>query len=207
MDYNRHKKSSATYGGLVPLWVTAPSGVESGGIVVNTTLVDGEVLSGGTPVEYNPTTKAAKLLKTFKVKSATVDGTNTIVVIYRNDGKHVLHAGENIMVAPSTVDGTGKGVLVSAIDNSVPYETSFTVVTANFDSVAENTILCQAAGAGATVQPYAIVTDLTHETTVVGDQNDVGIAIGLKYLYSQVAPYYSTAILNLFGQTLKFATL
>lgn len=208
MGYNKHGQSSATYGKAVPVWVTDYSPrVESGGLVANTTLVHGEILSGGTPVEYNPTTKAAKLLKTFKVKSTTVDGTNTIITIYRNDGKHVLHANENVMVAPSTVDGTGKGHLVSAIDNSVAYETTFTVVTANFDAVTTGAILVQAASAGASVQMYAVPTDLTHETTEVDDQNYVGIVIGLKYLYSQVAPYYPKCILDLFGQSLKFATL
>lgn len=208
MAYNKHKQTSESFGGLVPLWVDDVSPrVESGGLIVNTTLVDGEILSGGTPVEYNHDTKAAKLLKSFKVKSATVDGTNTIVTIYRNDGKHVLNVGENIMVAPSTVAGTGKGVLVSAVDNSVAYETTFTVVTANFDAVTTGTILVQAAGAGASVQMYAIPTDLTHETTEVGDQNYVGVVIGLKYLYKQVAPYYPQCVLDLFGQSLKFATL
>ena len=208
MGYNSHNQTSATYGKSVPVWVDDVSPrVESGGLVANTTLVLGEVLSGGTPVEYNPTTKTAKLLKSFKVKSATVDGTNTIVTIYRNDGKHVLNVGENVMVAPSTVSGTGKGHLVSAIDNSVAYETTFTVVTANFGTVTTGTILVQAASAGASVQMYAIPTDLTHEETVVALQNYVGIVIGLKYLYSQVSPYYPQCVLDLFGQSLKFATL
>ena len=190
-NYNAYNSSSASYGGHSPVWVKIPKRLESGGLIDKTNLVEGEIISAASPFAFNTTTKAAKLLKIFKVKSATVVDTNTVIIVNYIGNLPKIHNGDMVMVLPSTLAGTGKAIEVTNLDLSVAGEASFTVVTANIDSVAANTYLVESssATAGSGKSLYCIPNTLSIDDTIVGDQNSIGLARGEKYLYENTAPY------------------
>jgi len=190
-DWNAYNSSSASYGGQVPVWVKTPKRLESGGLIDKTNLVEGEIISAASPFAFNTTTKAAKLLKIFKVKAVEVISTNTKITVYALGNLPKLHNGDFVMVLPSTLAGTGKAIEVTSLDLTVAGEASFTVVTANIDAVAVGTYLVQssatAAGSGKSI--YCVPNTLSIEDTIVGDQNSIGLARGEKYLYENTAPW------------------
>ena len=195
-DWNAYNSSSASYGGQVPVWVKIPKRLESGGLIDKTNLVEGEIISAASPFAFNTTTKAAKLLKIFKVKTATVVDTNTTITLYNLGNLPKVHNGDILMVLPSTLAGTGKAVAVASLDLTVAGEASFTVVTANIDSVAAGSYLVQSssttAGSGKSI--YCIPNTLSIDDTKVGDQNSIGLARGEKYLYENTAPWLPTIV-------------
>ena len=101
--WNQIKTTSAKVGGGVPVWAVQPERRISGGLLKNTLNV-GEKVSAGTPMYYDYATHEAKLLKCWKIKTATVDGANTNLVLYRTFLTPELYAGMNIMVAPLNID-------------------------------------------------------------------------------------------------------
>lgn len=185
--WNRYVSKSDQIGGGVPVWVEIPKDTVAGGMVVNQLKMD-EVLASGSPVEYDYKTKKAKILKCFKVTNVATSGANSVITILKTARTPQLYAGMNIMVAPSTIDGTGKSVTVTSVDESVDGEYKVTLVTANIDAVSNTSYLVEAASAGAAVQMFAIPNNLTKDDTVGGDQNTVGIPRGEKYLYENTIP-------------------
>lgn len=210
-NWNKYNQDSASYGGMVPIWVNQPSRAESGGFLTSTNLVEGEILSAGSPVEFNPLTHAAKILRIFKVKATAVVDTNTTITVYRMGNLPLLHNGDIVQVLGSTLAATGKAVAVADIDNSVDGETSFTVVTTAIDTVAEGAYLVQSASAsaGSGKSIYCTPNSLTIEDTVIGDQNSVGIAVGPKYIYENTAPWLPTIVKAAIPmlETAKFAEM
>lgn len=195
-NWNRYKSNKATYGGLVPVYVTAPSRVESGGMLVNINFSDGEIISAATPVAFDTATKLAKILKVFKVKATSVVDTNTVITVYQMGNLAKLNTGDIIMVVPATIAGTGKSVATGTINVSVADEATITVPTASIDAVIVGTYLAMAASAGTGKALYCQPTSLTLEDTVVGDSNSIGIAQGPKYVYSNTIPWLPTVIAN-----------
>ena len=204
-NWNSYNSNKATYGGLVPIWVKQPDRAESGGMLVKNNFVKGEIISAGTPVAFDTATKLAKILKVFKVTATSVVDTTTLITISQVGNLPKLNAGDIVMVVPSTIAGTGKGVAVSAIDTTVAGVTTFTVTTTSIDSVAVGTYLAQAESAGSGKALYCQPTSLTIEDTVVADKNSVGIAVGDKYVYANTIPWLPTVIANNI-KMLEFAT-
>jgi uncharacterized protein with beta-barrel porin domain len=190
-DWNAYNSSSASFGNSVPVWVKTPKRLESGGLIDKTNLVAGEIISAASPFAFNTTTKAAKLLKIFKVKAVEVISTDTKITVYAIGNLPKLHNGDFVMVLPSTLAGTGKAVAVASLDLTVEGEASFTVATANIDSVAAGTYLVQssATAAGSSKSIYCIPNTLSIDDTIVGNQNSIGLARGEKYLYENTAPW------------------
>lgn len=92
------------------------------------------------------------------------------------------------MVAPKTLTGKGKAVVVTDVDESESDLYKITVVTADIDTVKKDDFLIEASAVGASVAPFAIPNNLTKDDTVGGDQNTVGIPRGEKYLYENTIP-------------------
>ena len=193
--WNQIKTTSATVGGGVPVWAVQPERRISGGLLKNTLNV-GEKVSAGTPMYYDYATHEAKLLKCWKIKTVTVDGANTNLVLYRTFLTPELYAGMNIMVAPSTIAGTGKSVTVTAVNSSVEGQYSLTVVTANMDALAANGFLVEAASQGAAVAMYCQPNNLSIEDTIGGDQNLIGVPRGMKYVFENTIPVMPTVVKN-----------
>ena len=193
--WNQYKTTSNSVGGGVPVWAVQPERRISGGMVQNTLLV-GEKVSAGTPMYYDYTTHQAKLLKCWKIKTATVNGSNTDLVLYRTFLTPELRAGINIMVAPSTISGTGKSVTVTAVNSSVETEYSLSVVTANIDALVANGFLVEAASQGSAVQMYCQPDNLSIEDTIGGDQNSIGVPRGMKYVFENTIPFMPAVVKN-----------
>lgn len=182
MEWNRHSSTSSSVGGGLPVWSTFPKHREIGGMLQNT-LKDFEKLSAGTPLCYDPKAHTVKLLKCWKIKAKTSDATNTTITLYKTMLTPMLYAGINIMVAPSTVSGTGKSVTVTSVDESVAGEYKITVVTTNMDAINVNGFLVEAASQGSAVAMYCIPDNVSLEDTIGGTQNMVGVPEGMKCLY------------------------
>ena len=193
-QWNAYERKTATYGGSLPIWAELPDFVESGGLIANTNLTKGEIISGGSAVYFNTDTKEAKILKIFKVTATSTQSTNTLITVSQVGNLHKLNQGDAIMVLPSTIGGTGKSVATGSLDTSVDGQVTFTAVTANIDSVSVGTYLALSDGVSATAHLYCQPNSLTIDDTVVGDQNSVGIARGAKYVYSNTIPWLPAVI-------------
>lgn len=164
----------AEYGGGVPVWRHQPSWRMVGGFL-SSTFVKGELLHAASPVEYNAQTHVAKILKCFKVTAVDVSGTNTIISMANKFTTPLLYKGMNVMVAPSAIDGTGKGILVGDVDVATANTYKITVATADIDAVAVGSFIVEAEGAGSGKAMYAQPNTLLANDLVIGDSNTVSI--------------------------------
>lgn len=182
--YNQYVSTSAKVGGGTPVWVKFPERRLSGGMVKNLLRV-GEKVSAGTPVAYDYATHEAKLLKCFKIKTATVNGANTDLVLYRTFMTPELYSGMIIMVMPTTLAGTGKAVVVGTVTSNVETEYRVSLVTAEVDALAANGFLVESSStvAGAAKSIFCQPDTLSIEDTIGGDQNSLGIPVGYKYVF------------------------
>lgn len=195
--WNSYSRATYNVGSGVQIWAEPPKRYISGGMVVNKLDKD-EKLAGGSPVEFNIVDKTAKILRVFKVKATNVVDTNTIISVERAWDLPILKPGMVVMVMPNTITGTGKAVVVSAVDNSTEGVSKFTVPTADIDAVSAGKYLVESesATAGSGKKIYCLPTSLTLEDTVGGGQNSVGIALGPCTAFINVIPYLPDPIKN-----------
>jgi len=166
---------NSEFSGGTPVWVHTPSFRIVGGLLTST-FNKGELLHAGSPVQYDAQAHTAKILKCFDVTAVTVSGSNTIITVAKNMTTPELHAGMNIMVAPSTLAGTGKSVTLTAVDSiSVANSYVITVVTANIDAVTTSSYLVEAVSQGSAVAMYCQPNTLLGDDLIIGDQNTVSI--------------------------------
>lgn len=179
--FNRYSNSSQTVGGGAPVWVRIPE-KRVGGWLLENKLRDFEVLASGSPVEYDYKTHKAKVLKCFEV-SASSEG---VITLKKTARTPMLYAGMNVMVAPSSVTGTGTAVtLTSAMIAET--EDSY-ILTGSGLTASVGAFIVEAADAGSSKKMYAIPADLTIDDTVGGDQNSGGVASGIKIVYENMIP-------------------
>lgn len=193
--YNRKTSSTESYGGGIPVWSSHPLRREVGGIVQNS-LKQMEKVSAGTPLAYDSKAHTVKLLKCWKIKAKTSDAANTTITLVKTWLTPDLYAGINVMVAPSTISGTGKSVTVSAVDTSVAGEYKITVVTANVDAINVGGFLVEAASQGAAVNMYCQPDNVSLEDTIGGDQNFAGVPMGMKCIYENAIPAMPDVVKN-----------
>lgn len=109
-----------------------------------------------------------KLLKTYEVAKATTEATDT--AIYISSGKcaqgevfrHIPFVGDNIMVAPDKIDGTGTAVTVTKVEKTFDATDGKqdgwkVTLSATLGSLAKGDILVEAAEAGSSKK--AMVTN------------------------------------------------
>ena len=188
MAWNQQLTNKMSVGGGLPVWAVQPERRIAGGMVGNALKVGGKV-SAGSPVDFNYVTKVAKFLKCFKINTATVNALNTDLVIFKSFVTPQLYTGMVIMVMPATMTGTGKAVVVGAVtETAITYAT--TVVTADMDALAAGGFLVESSSAvaGAAKSIYCQPNNLSIEDTVVGDQNELGIPRGMKYVFENCIP-------------------
>lgn len=95
-----------------------PKDVVSGAYLLNKLRID-EVLASGSPVEYDYKNFKAKILKCFKVTKVKKSGANSDITLLKTARTPQLYSGMNLMVAPSNVEGTGIGVTITSVNESV----------------------------------------------------------------------------------------
>lgn len=186
--WNSQSTTSLTVGAGIPVWAKLPERRIAGGKVKNT-LVLGEKVSAGTPVAFDYTTKEAKFLKCWEIKTSTVDSTNTIVVLNKTFLTPALKAGDVVMVMPTTMTGTGKATVAGTV-TTADTEITLTFVTGDMDALTVGKFLVESssttAGSGKSI--YCQPTNLAIEDTIAGDQNELGIPLGIKYVFENCIP-------------------
>ena len=174
-------------GGMIPVYINAPLTRVGSGLLGNK-LKYMEKLSVGSPFEYNYKTRVSKILKCFEVKETSTSDTNTIITLKRTFLTPMLYPGMNLMVEPSTINGTGKAVTITSVDESKSNEYKITVPTADIDAVSKGKFLVEAEGSGSGKKMFCIPDNLTIKDTIGGDQNLLGVPYTRKYLYENCIP-------------------
>lgn len=193
---NTFGRRTATYGSGFPVWKGIPERVVGVGKLLNP-IIEGENFPIGSPCSLE-SGNGVKILPIWKVKATAVVDTNTTITVYRADGLFEIKAGQIIMVVPATIAGTGKAIAVTTVDNSVAGESSFTVVTANIDSVAVGTYLALSSSdvAGSGKSLYCQPTHLTYSQILIGAGDTVATAspVYKGYVFEKRIPYLPTVV-------------
>lgn len=180
---------------MIPVYLDAVKTRAGSGFIANK-LKYMEKIAAGSPFEYNYKTRVSKILKCFEVKSATASDANTIIVLKRTKLTPMLYPGMNLMVAPSSISGTGKAITVGDVDESKSNEYKITVVTANIDAVSAGDFLVEAEGSGTGKKMYCAPDNLTLKDTIGGDKNLLGVPRTTKYLYENCIPAMPAVVKN-----------
>ena len=91
------------------------------------------------PGIYGNAGATVKIVKSYQCAKNT-GATDTTLLIVRDGYKHIPFIGDNIMVAPDALDGTGTAVTVTGVEKTT-------------EVVAKDAVLVEAAAAGATQKP------------------------------------------------------
>ena len=167
--------SHQSFGGGVPIWRHQPKYRMVGGLLTST-FQKGELLHAASPVFYDEKLHVAKILKCFKITAVATSGSNTLITVSNKFSTPSMYVGMNVMVAPSTIAGTGKGALVTAVDStSVANSYVITVVTSAIDTPVVGGFIVEAASAGGAVAMYCAPSTLLANDLLIGDQNTVSI--------------------------------
>lgn len=125
----------------------------SGGKLLNPFKGNAKIYAGDF-MEYDPgidgnNGATVKILKSYQVAKA-VGETDTSVLIVRDGYKHIPFVGDNIMVAPETLDGTGKAVTVTAVEATTEAGADVWKLTlsAAIGAVGKDVVLVEAEAAG-----------------------------------------------------------
>lgn len=90
-----------------------------------------------------------KILKSYEVADTVADAAKVIYIV-RNGFRHIPFVGDNIMVAPNTLDGTGTAVTVTEVEETTNNSVDVWKVTlsATLGAIAKGKVLVEAAEAG-----------------------------------------------------------
>lgn len=185
--WNSYSQEHFKVGGTTPVLCDVPLKRQHGATVANELMV-GEKIAAGTPLEFNLATRTAKFLKAWQIKAVEVSGSNTIVTLYKTVATPKLYLNTVVMVMPSTLKGTGKAALVSAIEET---DTTYvvTMVTASFDTLAVGGFLVEAKEAGSGKAVYCQPNLISVEDTVKGTEVTlVDLPRGHVYMYQNTIP-------------------
>lgn len=126
----------------------------TGGKLLNPFKGNAKIFAGDL-IEYNPGLDGddgatVKIMKTYEVAKADTAGTATEVYITRDGFKHIPFVGDNIMVAPSKLEGTGTAATVTAVEATTDSDTDVWKLTLStaIGKVAVGDVLVEAAEAG-----------------------------------------------------------
>ena len=115
-------------------------------------------------VEYDPgivgsAGATVKILKVYEVAKADTEGTGTTVYLVRDGYHHIPFVGDNIMVAPTTLEGTGTAVTITAVEKTTESGNDVwkLTVSATLGALTLGQVLVEAAEAGA--KKKAMVTN------------------------------------------------
>ena len=198
---NAYSSKSMNVGGATP-FIIDPELLKMrliGGIVKNT-LAEGEKIAAGTTFAYNASSHEVKFLKVWEVKSVSSDASSgdTTIVIKKTYQTPVLKATTVVMVAPSTINGTGKAVVAGTVTEG-PDTYTITVDTSSIDEVAANTLLVEAAEAGNAKGMYCQPNNILHRDFIAGNQQNLGDAVwGFFHAYiNTINPIPAAVLANL----------
>ena len=184
---NAYSRRSESIGGANP-FLCHPDEVKYGqyGALVTDTLADKELVHAGTPYEVdlvNHTVKFMKIWEVVKVEDSATSGSKEITLA-ANWLAPKLEATDVVMKVPTSINGTGKGVVAGTVTDNQDGTVTITVVAANFDVPAVGDFLSIAAASGSNkalkVKGNGV---LTRDLRAGNAQNFVDIARGEVYCY------------------------
>lgn len=106
------------------------------------------------PGIYGNAGATVKILKSYQCAKKT-GATDTTLLIVRDGYKHIPFIGDNIMVAPDALDGTGTAVTVTGVEKTTEAGADVWKLTlsATLGVVAKDAILVEAAAVGEAQKP------------------------------------------------------
>lgn len=182
---NAYSRRSESYGGANP-FLCHPDEVKyrQYGALVKDSLADKELVHAGTPYEVDLVKHEVKFMKLWEVLGVETSSSNSIITLNASWLAPKLAATDVVMVVPSSINGTGKGVVAGTVTDNENGTISITVATANIDTVAAGDFLTIAAEAGSgkavKVKGNGV---LTRDLRAGNAQNFVDIARGEVYCY------------------------
>lgn len=130
----------------------------SGGKLLNPFKGNAKIYAGDF-LEYDPgiygnAGATVKILKSYQCAKKT-GASDTEILIVRDGYKHIPFVGDNIMVAPDALDGTGTAVTVTAVEATTDSGSDVWKLTlsATLGVVAKDAVLVEAEGVGASKKP------------------------------------------------------
>lgn len=112
------------------------------------------------PGIYGDAGATVKILKSYQVAKNAASATDVEILLVRDGYKHIPFVGDNIMVAPSTLDGTGTAVTLTAVEettDTVAGDVWKVTLSATLGQVNKGDVLVEAAEAG--TKKKAMVTN------------------------------------------------
>lgn len=186
---NAYSRRSESYGGANP-FLCHPDEVKyrQYGALISDTLAEKELVHAGTPYEVDLKAHTAKIMKIWevvKVESETIE-----TVAYKHITLNAswlapkLDATDVVMVVPSSINGTGKGVVAGTVTDNEDGTVTITVASASIDTVAAGDYLSIAAAAGSS-KALKVKGNMvsTRDLRAGNAQNFVDIARGELYCY------------------------
>lgn len=196
---NAYSKRSMQVGGATP-FIIDPQLLKMrliGGIVKNA-LADGEKIAAGTTFAFDAQNHEVKFLKVWEVKSVDTNAStgDSVIVIKKTFQTPVLKADTVIMVAPSTISGTGKAVVAGTVTEA-PDSYTITVDSSSIDQVEAGSLLVEAAAAGASKGMYCQPNNILHRDFVAGNDQNLGDAVwGFFHAYINTINPIPAAVLG-----------
>lgn len=127
----------------------------TGGKLLNPFKGNAKIFAGDL-IEYDPGLEGeegatVKIMKTYEVAKADTAGTATEVMIVRDGFKHIPFVGDNLMLAPSNLDGTGTAATVTKVEATTDGGASVWKLTVNasLGRLSKGDVLVEASEAGA----------------------------------------------------------
>lgn len=185
---NAYSRRSESYGGANP-FLCHPDEVKyrQYGALIQDTLADKELVHAGTPYEVNLAAHTAKIMKLWevvKVETNAEVNTKTDITLNANWLAPKLTATDIVMVVPSSIEGTGKGVAAGTVTDNEDGTVTITVTTSAIDTVTVGSFLSIAAASGSG-KALAVKGNgvFTRDLYAGNGQNFVDIARGEVYCY------------------------
>lgn len=185
---NAYSRRSESYGGANP-FLCHPDEVKyrQYGALITSELADKELVHAGTPFEVDLVAHTAKVMKVWevvKVQTNETTDTKTDITLAAHWLAPKLNATDIVMVVPSSIGGTGKGVAAGTVTDNEDGTVTITVTTSAIDAVTVGSFLSIAAASGSG-KALAVKGNmiLTRDLYAGNGQNFVDIARGELYCY------------------------
>lgn len=197
---NNFPEGSFKVGGGRSVWYQRGRCIPGGFTVDLTDFPKGSVVSGGTPILYDEATRTAKVHVAVKVYETAAIG-DTAIKVEKLLGNSTLTAGQYVMVAPSTVSGTGTGLTIVSVDRSHEGYDVLTVAALEA-AITAGTILVEAdkAGAGAVI---AVVPNALSYYDIYVDSDSTQFTVTAVVegtVYERRIPPVADAVKSLFNE-------
>ncbi|PXV66864.1 hypothetical protein CLV62_104125 [Dysgonomonas alginatilytica] len=166
--FNTYGNKSKKYGGAYPVWLTVSQKERSGGTLDELPPV-GTVIRSGSLVSIDGAGGKAKIVPTFELAEKVLD-TQTYIKVHAHKSHPVPKVGMNIMKAPTTVGGTGKGATIMDVEHD-PVNNIYilTIATGQLGTAAIGDILVEADKADNGAKIVAVPTGLTENDVWIED--------------------------------------